>query len=191
MHHPAVRYETKEGLPGEYFRCERLRGSLSAVSCAQRWRAARDPKNEVYGMCRGCPIGAAHAGQVCDNPEQGRKVCVRCDQPTTRLIHGLYCPSCINRQYEVEKGRNGKGAPPHPVERFFLVDATEVVSKVVAIHPVSLRIADGGRIRLLSGLRVADMQEAAKTVIRRSPQRVQFFPRPVAFPRQRDLFVLD
>jgi hypothetical protein len=191
MHHPAVQYETKEGLPGEYFRCERLRGSLSVASCAQRWRTAKDPKNEVYGMCRGCPIGAAHAGQVCDNPEQGRKVCVRCDEPTTRLIHGLYCPSCINRQYEVEKGRNGKGTAPQPVDRFFLGDATEVVSKTVVVHRASLRVVEGEHFRLWNGFRVADMQEAAKVVIRKSPQRVMFCPRPVTFRRQRDLFFGD
>jgi hypothetical protein len=162
MEHPAVQYETKEGLPGEYFRCERLRGSLSMASCAQRWRTAKDPKNEVYGMRRGCPIGAAHAGEPLA-PKPDHKTCVRCNRSSFRLVRGMLCPSCANRQYEVEKGRNGKGTPPLPVSIFF--GGQRKHGTVMQLHKITVLCAEAGRIEL----HAATLAEAYRRISRKRP----------------------
>lgn len=105
---PAVTYF--ELLPGfQAFRCEPLKASLSAKSCAANHSEKRNES------CVQCPIGQHHAG------EQGMRVhrakptgvCVRCERRTTRrmLGHGI-CISCYNRQREVLRGRNGKGVRP-------------------------------------------------------------------------------
>ena len=114
-------YFVRPEVPGQkYFRCTPLRATLSVSSCASRWRGANldvkriDPMNR----CGGCRLGAEHAGErvIEVAAVQAHRVCSRCLRPSSRLIHGVKCVSCFNRELEVVKGRNAKGLPPvkHP-----------------------------------------------------------------------------
>lgn len=105
----------------QMFECPHHAGRLrlSVPACAEQWRraAAAEREDPMY-HCRGCAIGAAHAGES-PRVVVNRHRCVRCGSRSTRLIgHGcLYCPSCYNRQREYVLGANGRGGTPiqyHP-----------------------------------------------------------------------------
>jgi hypothetical protein len=68
--------------------------------------------------CAGCTVGAEHAGEkvVAVSPVQAHKICCRCFRSSSRLIRGVICVSCFNRELELVKGKNAKGLPPvkHP-----------------------------------------------------------------------------
>lgn len=95
------------------FDCPSLRATLQPSACAANWFAHRDGSR-----CLGCPTGAIHAGKppstVQKLPPNSRTLpCCRCGQkPTYRLIGGVFCPSCDNRNREILKGFNSKGKPP-------------------------------------------------------------------------------
>lgn len=98
----------RELLPGfTAFDCARLRASLSPNACAINWSRA-----EPGSSCAGCPIGAAHAGKPLAPPPQLHPPCLRCGQNGRRLIGGVLCCSCFNRQREAILARNAKGSPP-------------------------------------------------------------------------------
>ncbi|BBL75447.1 hypothetical protein [Methylomagnum ishizawai] len=176
--HPSVNYSTPPGLSGDYFRCDRLAGFWSVESCAKRWAAATKGGETAasYLSCRNCPIGAAHAGQACDNPEYHRRVCVRCDGPAVaRFVHGLYCQSCVNRQYEIAKGRDGRGHPPHPLDIFWSLDREAVKSKLLRVHSgLSLGIVVEGGVVVRHGIAAATSLEAVRVVMHKEPRKVAF-----------------
>ncbi|SEI80421.1 hypothetical protein SAMN05192539_1004163 [Paraburkholderia diazotrophica] len=136
-----IEYYEMDLMPGrKFFRCEPLRASITAEECDRRWRAGNMLLSQAAGArksfvdgfdadassdasmrcvtCRGCPIGARHAGVQDANPSQlkGTTVCSRCHQGCTRLIGKHLCISCYNRQREQLVGKNRKGTAPVKLE---------------------------------------------------------------------------
>lgn len=108
-----VQYFKVEGAPGDYFRCEPYGATMSVPGCAGMYLADKGSRSGRHPHCNGCAIGAAHAG---DKPTEsscvfGSKLCPRCHRLASRIVRGL-CVSCLNRQYEIEKGKNAKGTRP-------------------------------------------------------------------------------
>lgn len=115
-------------------RCDRLAATLTATSCAARYRLAEEPARlldpaDPYNRCRRCPTGAIQAGEplLDANPLYHARLCIRCRGQASRLIGGELCPSCYNRQREWLIGRNAKGtrptmAPLQPRRLHFLAD---------------------------------------------------------------------
>lgn len=107
-------------LPGrKYFECTRCSGNFSVQSCAKMWRMANSKRRiEAHGQCRGCQIGAMHAGEGDGQWSKiyGLDLCARCLRVGMRLIHGDLCVSCWNREREVIVGCNARGRIPmnHP-----------------------------------------------------------------------------
>lgn len=102
-------------LPGrKYFRCERLRATLSTDACGVQWRKANHANDEACGRCKCCPLGALHAGETAASmsPLKGTCTCGRCHKRASRLIGKHLCVSCKNREYEALKGKNAKGTKP-------------------------------------------------------------------------------
>lgn len=116
MDAPGVRYFEVEagGQSLRLFRCEKHRAELTAAACAGRFKSAQAlSKHDVstLSLCRFCPTGAAHAGKAIAYKPPA--TCVRCERKATKLVRGLLCVSCYNRQLEVAKGRDRRGKPPH------------------------------------------------------------------------------
>ncbi|SRR5258708_5491800 len=68
-------------LPGvKNFTCGRMRASMSTAACASNWRLANDQQDPRRERCRGCAVGALHAGEADINPSPLRstKTCARC-----------------------------------------------------------------------------------------------------------------
>lgn len=89
------------------FDCPSLRATLQPTACAQNWADRKDGS-----ACRGCPLGAIHAGHPEAPPPPPRPSCCRCGRNEQRLMAGVLCVSCFNRQREVLKGKNSKGKFP-------------------------------------------------------------------------------
>jgi hypothetical protein len=132
---PGVAYTASDYAPGlRLFQCEPYRATLSTKACADRWRIAEDASTPSAGRgrrdalsnyqredlvaryrhCRGCPLGAAHAGRqiVRYSAWYGRGICPRCGQGATRIIGNRRCVSCYNRERELKAGRNARGNIP-------------------------------------------------------------------------------
>ena len=98
----------REIIPGFLgFDCTALRATLSPSSCAANWRAGRDGS-----ACRGCRIGATHAGQPDAPPPVSMRLCCRCGTASTRIIGGVFCVGCYNRARECIRQENRKGFFP-------------------------------------------------------------------------------
>jgi hypothetical protein len=111
-----VAYATIDGAPGLFFVCQRYHARLSTTACASRWRSAQRARGEAadqFARCRGCTIGAQHAGErhFARSKIYGCEVCPRCGGGA-RMIAGRLCISCYNRELEFRRGRNGKGTKP-------------------------------------------------------------------------------
>jgi len=101
--------------PGRvYFRCDRMRATLSTDACSGMWRKANNEGDESHGACMRCQLGAEHAGelQASMSPLKGTLTCARCHRSSGRLIGAMVCVSCKNREYELLRGRNAKGTAP-------------------------------------------------------------------------------
>lgn len=123
---------------------------------------------ERGAQCRGCPVGATHAGQVDPTGHwlRGMPACSRCHRTDLRLIGGNVCVGCKNREYEWVKGRNAKGKFPtcHP-----------------NLEPRRVTYRAGGRVCTLVRERTASTTELVVELLRDSPNRVVFgFGRGVA-----------
>jgi hypothetical protein len=160
-----IQYFEMPGLAGRrYFKCERLLASMSETSCADMWRSTnRDGAGR--DSCRNCAIGAVHTGDTAssESPLKGRCVCARCHKPASRLIGGMHCVSCKNREYEWVKGRNAKGTRP---------------VKLCALDRRRVRFMCGGLARDLVMPRSDSTEELVMATLRDSVERVSFF-RPV------------
>ena len=102
-------------MPGiDRFACARLHATLPVPACASMWRQANEKADDRHITCRGCPIGAGHAGihNASLSPIFGVLVCSRCHRGATRLVCGRLCVSCKNREYEFIRGRNARGQYP-------------------------------------------------------------------------------
>lgn len=183
-------YFTYPGVPGRYFRCDAMRASLAETRCASMYREAkRLPSGACSSLekCIGCEIGALHAGD--ENVQRktsavGALTCARCREHTARLVVGGICVSCYNRQREVEKGRNAKGVPPRPVDRFWMDEVPRC--KVVVTHQSMLLFSANDTPRIVTG-NVADQLELMICAMRNVRDKFLFaFPpamrAPMLFP---------
>ncbi|MCF7979667.1 MAG: hypothetical protein K9L82_16995 [Chromatiaceae bacterium] len=99
----------------ELFDCPRHAGNLrlTATTCAQMWKRGKTAaKWDRLETCKGCKIGAEHAGEPIK--EEGGDRCIWCGktQYSRRLAHKLFCVSCWNRMVECAKGRFRRDKPP-------------------------------------------------------------------------------
>ncbi|HET8550929.1 MAG TPA: hypothetical protein VFM97_00450 [Gammaproteobacteria bacterium] len=102
----------------ELFTCPRHAGNLRLMpsSCAAMWNKAQraEPDDRLF-PCRGCEIGARHAGHAPEDAHgrlPAESICARCHRSPRRFIDGRICVSCYNRGREWKLGRNAKGRPP-------------------------------------------------------------------------------
>jgi hypothetical protein len=158
-----IEYFESELLPGRpMFRCSRLAASLQVSRCASMWTEANGRQApERLERCRGCAIGAGHAGA--ENPAyhrlRGSTTCARCHRKDLRLIGGNLCVSCKNREYEWVNGRNRRGKFP-------------------MLHPAMARrrvtVLTGGRVRGVGRELTTSSLELVVELLRDSPDRVVF-----------------
>lgn len=118
--HPTITYTEHELMPGRpMFRCDALAAVVQVSSCAGMWERANVGANPRADRCRGCRLGAVHAGQAMPDASalRGVPICPRCGGTDKRLVSGWLCISCYNRQREAVVGRNAKGKPPEKIGR--------------------------------------------------------------------------
>jgi hypothetical protein len=166
-------------LPGKpMFRCEKRKALLQVSACSKMWGQSHEKNaHERYMACRGCTIGAKHAGvaEATLSPFYRMSICGRCHSGAIRLINGHLCVSCQNRQYEWIKGRNARGKRPitHP-----------------DLHRLSVRYATGGRVKTLERANVVSTEELIVAALRDEPKQVTFAPQMMRSPLpQLELFV--
>lgn len=153
--------------------------TLSARACAADWRRAQAVKPlpwlSLY-HCRGCTLGAAHAGRPLaaavqvTQLDEVRRLCVRCHQPARKILHGRYCVSCYNRDRELAAGKNGRGTEP------------SLLRERYPLHTVEIRYrpVNGGDWRHTRPVeRAASALEAMLILLRRESSPL-LFGRPVA-----------
>lgn len=153
----------------QFFRCDRLRATLSTDACAANWRAANhrnDPRREA---CRSCPIGALHAGETDASTSaiKGTLICSRCQRMSSRgwLIGKNLCVSCYNRSREWQRGRNAKGNRP---------------TKMLPLRPRTVRILEAGRPRTVHRALTQNPDELIVALLRDCKGTVTFMPNPKA-----------
>jgi len=157
-----LEYTTNPLVPGKlYFRCERMRGTLSTTACADMWRKANDMNDGNCANCMRCPLGAVHAGEVAASmsPLKGTLTCASCHRVAGRLIGKHVCVSCYNRRREVEIGRNAKGTAP--------VKHSNLAAR-------RIRYLHGDEVRTLALRQSVDTDELMVAVLRDSRQSVVF-----------------
>lgn len=171
-----IEYFELEALPGKpMFHCDKLHGTMQVTNCGDRWKIANKSQDGKFNACSNCRIGARHAGvgEISQSPLRGAMVCARCHRSATRLIRKHLCPSCMNRQYEHEKGRNARGTAPlsHP-----------------DIARLEIRILDGEKVKLVRA-EVTSSLELIVTALRDTslPVTFGFHSKQLGIP-QRDLF---
>jgi len=114
------------------FQCAPYAARLTVSSCAQRYLEANDARGrsaERIIHCRGCAIGAAHAGVSATHFSRfyDTNLCPRCHKTWLRIIGGRICVSCYNREREFAAGRNAKGIYPAGVRAVWLLTITASV----------------------------------------------------------------
>ncbi|MDO3518138.1 hypothetical protein [Ralstonia pseudosolanacearum] len=161
----APEYFEMPELPGRvYFACAPLRCTLSVDACVANWRASIEAS--VVGgnvQCKHCPVGARHAGGADANtsPLRGTLTCARCHRGSTRLIRGMICVSCYNREREALQGRNGKGNAP-------------VLLTAEMLGRRSISYLAGGEVRTKVVERAVDTVEVVVAVLRDEKQAPRF-----------------
>ena len=89
---------------------------LTPAACGQNWQRARtaQPWDRCF-PCRGCAIGALHAGEATPAPEPGDdgRACLWCGRKGQRLTGKVLCISCYNRSRELRTGSFRREAPPN------------------------------------------------------------------------------
>lgn len=159
---PPVRYHESEAFPGvQLFRCARLLAELTPTACAKNHAHARSYQ------CTTCAIGAYHSagkdvgpapvafdGRVATGWRPGLD-CVRCGRRGMRLIRGsTLCVSCYNRELEVLRGTNAKGATP---------------KKWAVLRAATATIVGKGKREVVRLPLVSGRDEAERLVARRWP----------------------
>lgn len=144
------------------FVCSRRQATLQVSACAKMWDEA-NTKNapERLERCRGCELGAEHAGagEISGSPLYGSKICARCHRSGFRLVGGHICVSCWNREREYLIGRNAKGAAPklHP-----------------PIYQAAARVLAGDQLKTVKIARCTSPDEVVVKVLRDEAKRVLF-----------------
>ncbi len=163
-----VDYLTREGVRGDYFRCEKLRATLSTRACASLYKQAMSPRGLDHGLrpqCRGCSIGARHTGIVPETASTsqflGQLICSRCQESTRRLIRKSICVSCYNREREVMLGKNAKGGVPINCRR---VSSATLACLIGGVSSIKVRRFD----------RVSSRLEAVLSMMRMETQALSF-----------------
>jgi len=160
---PAVIYFAVDGFDGKFFTCARY-GTMSPGSCSKNFAAAPEAARRGTRLeaCIGCDVGQHHTDPVAlPKPVPAhqsfayRQICVRCrhsgDDDESRLIGRMrlvrgqtMCVSCYNREREVLKGKNAKGARPKKWRHLFYVRIASVENGAMRIeqfdHPVRDRL---------------------------------------------------
>lgn len=160
---PTIEYFEIPELPGQkMFRCEKRKASIRLTLCATMWTEGnRKSCDDRYWLCRGCSIGAQHAGvgDATMSPLYATPICGRCGSGATRLIGGHLCVSCYNRSREWIKGRNARGNAPitHP-----------------DLHRIAIRYLAGGKPKTLARDHVVSSAELVVAALRDEPKQVTF-----------------
>ena len=186
---PGLAYEDEIGM--RFFRCDRLNAKLTQPGCANRWLQAqtgpggeRGPaafgaklRDEALSMCRGCSVGALHAGHdpIRYSAHFGEMICPRCDKGTTRMIGGTRCVSCYNRERELAAGLNARGNIP-----------VELLAR--PLRPVSLRLLVNGVTLRKRFANVSGRPEAIVQTLRTMKGDIAFAWSPPVTLRQGRLF---
>lgn len=187
-----VEYASSDIAPGlRMFGCSRLGATLSTGGCAARWREAKDPPKrrrsvessggadlDHFSACRGCPIGADHAGEdfIEYSGLYGSSTCPRCRNGTTRMIGGRICVSCYNRVREVAVGKNARGNAP---------------SKIQPLCDVQFRAIINDQSKVIRAFGVIDAIEPAIHTLRTTPGKASFaYAAPTIHILQADLFAV-
>jgi len=150
-------------MPGKpMFRCEKRRASLLASSCKSMWQEGnRKVCDDRFLLCRGCQIGAIHAGvgDATLSPLYATPTCARCGTGGMRLIGGHICVSCYNRSAEYKKGRNARGSAPinHPI-----------------LYRIAIRYMAGGQVKTKTRDDAASSLELIVGALRDEPKQVTF-----------------
>ena len=131
------------------FRCERFKCELTPASCACRFASAQglnDRSDVGYAFydCKRCQIGAAHADATVNARPRQKRDCIRCGEWAFKLVKGLLCVSCFNRQREVLKGQDRRGRPPHAVIRFWDHEPAKLPHVVTAIYLFAVDVEGHG-----------------------------------------------
>jgi len=125
------------------------------------WRAANERNSELRRQCRGCLLGATHAGEpdanLCDIHEV--KICARCRREAPRLIWANLCVSCQNRQYEFVRGRNARGKP---------------LIKLPPLEPRQVAVREGATVRMHRAQLSSSVDELVVGTLRDAAKRVAF-----------------
>lgn len=181
-----IQYFKVDGYDGDYFSCARY-GTMAPASCVKNFKSAPDEiRRGRLEACIGCAIGQHHADPVAPPASTVkpfsfayREVCVRCrrggEADNNRLLGRIRlvrehttCVSCVNREYEVLKGRNAKGAKPKKWRNLFFVQIGSI---------------DAGRLTVQQfDHPVRDRLEAILTLLRRKQG-----PKVVAWTSQRSI----
>ena len=105
------------------FSCKKHPGNLRLTeqSCADSWRIA-NKNDERMQICRGCEIGAQHAGEPVANIIYKSNECIRCGRyGFGRKMNNGLCISCYNRSNEIYRGLNGKRHVPQKCKLYVIL----------------------------------------------------------------------
>lgn len=163
-----IEYFSVEGAPGQYFRCETYKITLSVSGCKDLYLAENERHCGRHQKCKGCPVGASHAGGGQPAPYlRGSRLCPRCLRGSARLVHGV-CVSCVNRQYELARGVNARGT---------------ALSKTAALGAVNAAaVLHGGDVVAVQTEKAAGLYELILRALSRAPGAGRFCPLPRAAP---------
>ncbi|MFM2006162.1 MAG: Bordetella phage vB BbrM, partial [Pseudomonadota bacterium] len=129
------------------FRCPTYRCDLSPNACAERFRLAQN-LTDIAGvghaafLCKRCPIGAQHAGKSI-KPRRSHQ-CLRCGSWSPKLVRGLVCVPCYNRQQEVMRGQDRRGHRPKAVVRFWDASPSKVLGQIPQVFLFKVEISGLG-----------------------------------------------
>lgn len=125
----------------DLFTCPRHAGDLTITpaTCAQMYRRGKRAEPwDACARCRGCEIGAKHAGEIIV-AEPAMRECLRCGRKARRLIGNRLCLSCYNRERELITGHYRRKKPPAGLRLTtlsILLDGHPQAVQITAASPV-------------------------------------------------------